>query len=162
MSIFRPGLEQVQEADVQQLVADGQTEGMHVEFKRDMYGNSDADKKEFLKDLSSFANSAGGQLVVGIDEAQGVASGVFPIAGDPDATLQRLEQIVRAAIEPRIVGVQMRAVAIAAGGFVYIVRVPKSWNPPHRVSYQGTNCWFPRRTEPVFPPRSEPPLSMVF
>jgi len=24
------------------------------------------------------------------------------------------------------------------------------------------DCWFPRRTEPVFPPRSEPPLSMVF
>ncbi|MBB2720301.1 UNVERIFIED_ORG: hypothetical protein GGD48_005587 [Rhizobium etli] len=23
-------------------------------------------------------------------------------------------------------------------------------------------CWFPRGTEPVFPPRSEPPLSMVF
>lgn len=25
-----------------------------------------------------------------------------------------------------------------------------------------TVCWFPRGTEPVFPPRSEPPLSMVF
>lgn len=25
-----------------------------------------------------------------------------------------------------------------------------------------TRCWFPRGTEPVFPPRSEPPLSMVF
>ncbi|MCQ1856102.1 NHL repeat-containing protein [Neorhizobium galegae] len=24
------------------------------------------------------------------------------------------------------------------------------------------DCWFPRGTEPVFPPRSEPPLSMVF
>jgi integrase/recombinase XerD len=23
-------------------------------------------------------------------------------------------------------------------------------------------CWFSRGTEPVFPPRSEPPLSMVF
>ncbi|WP_439710435.1 hypothetical protein [Brucella anthropi] len=23
-------------------------------------------------------------------------------------------------------------------------------------------CWFARGTEPVFPPRSEPPLSMVF
>jgi hypothetical protein len=23
-------------------------------------------------------------------------------------------------------------------------------------------CWFPRGIEPVFPPRSEPPLSMVF
>ncbi|WP_322884485.1 DEAD/DEAH box helicase (plasmid) [Sinorhizobium medicae] len=27
---------------------------------------------------------------------------------------------------------------------------------------QRYNCWFPRGTEPVFPPRSEPPLSMVF
>jgi hypothetical protein len=26
----------------------------------------------------------------------------------------------------------------------------------------GDDCWFPRGTEPVFPPRSEPPLSMVF
>jgi ATP-dependent Lon protease len=25
-----------------------------------------------------------------------------------------------------------------------------------------TSCWFPRGSEPVFPPRSEPPLSMVF
>ncbi|MCF1450458.1 adenylate/guanylate cyclase domain-containing protein [Agrobacterium vitis] len=25
-----------------------------------------------------------------------------------------------------------------------------------------TRCWFSRGTEPVFPPRSEPPLSMVF
>ncbi len=31
---------------------------------------------------------------------------------------------------------------------------------PSRIS--GAKCWFPRRTEPVFPPRSEPPLSMVF
>jgi hypothetical protein len=26
----------------------------------------------------------------------------------------------------------------------------------------NVECWFPRGTEPVFPPRSEPPLSMVF
>jgi len=30
----------------------------------------------------------------------------------------------------------------------------------YRADLQG--CWFPRRTEPVFPPRSEPLLSMVF
>ncbi|MCZ7935083.1 hypothetical protein O9X90_22405 [Agrobacterium leguminum] len=28
--------------------------------------------------------------------------------------------------------------------------------------YLTPDCWFPRGTEPVFPPRSEPPLSMVF
>jgi transcriptional regulator with XRE-family HTH domain len=26
----------------------------------------------------------------------------------------------------------------------------------------GPGCWFSRGTEPVFPPRSEPPLNMVF
>ena len=112
MSIFQPNFESIVEADVQQLVTDGQTEGMHVEFKRDMYGNSDADKKEFLKDLSSFANSAGGHLVIGIDEAQGTASNVAPITGDSDAILQRLEQIARTGIEPRVVGLQMRAVSL--------------------------------------------------
>ncbi|MEH7909168.1 ATP-binding protein [Rhizobium laguerreae] len=144
MSIFQPEFENIAEVDVQQLVTDGQTEGMHVEFKRDMYGNSDADKKELLKDLSSFANSAGGHLVIGIDEAQGAASGVVPVTGDPDAILQRLEQIARASIEPRVVGLQMRAVSLTGGGFAFIIRVPRSWNPPHRVSYQGTNRFYLR------------------
>ena len=30
------------------------------------------------------------------------------------------------------------------------------------VTLERESCWFPRGTEPVFPPRSEPPLSMVF
>ncbi len=144
MSIFRPILDDVDEADVGQLVADGQHEGLSVELKRDMYGNADADRKEFLKDLSSFANSAGGHLIIGIDEARGAAVAIAPIEGDPDATLQRLEQIARTGIEPRIVGIRMRAVPIAAGGFVFIIRVPKSWNPPHRVALQNSNRFYLR------------------
>ena len=144
MSIFRPLLEDVVEADVAQLVADAQNEGLSVEFKRDMYGNADADRKEFLKDLSSFANSAGGHLVIGIEEAQGVAIAVVPIVGDSDATLQRLEQIARTGIEPRIVGIRMRAVPTATGGFVCVIRIPRSWNPPHRVSLQNSNRFYLR------------------
>ncbi|NLR97241.1 hypothetical protein HGP17_10390 [Rhizobium sp. P38BS-XIX] len=35
--------------------------------------------------------------------------------------------------------------------------------PAQTVSSESRpDCWFPRGTEPVFPPRSEPPLSMVF
>nr|WP_281393634.1 MULTISPECIES: transglutaminase N-terminal domain-containing protein [Rhizobium] len=35
---------------------------------------------------------------------------------------------------------------------------------PHRLMLRPREgrCWFSRGTEPVFPPRSEPPLSMVF
>lgn len=37
-----------------------------------MYGDSDADRKEFLKDMSAFANARGGHPIIGIDEAAGV------------------------------------------------------------------------------------------
>ena len=144
MSIFRPILDDIGEVDVEQLVADVQHEGLGVEFKRDMYGNSDADRKEFLKDLSSIANTAGGNLVIGIDEHQGAAVAISPIAGDSDVTLQRLEQIARTGIEPRIVGIRMRAVPIGTSGFVYLIRIPRSWNPPHRVSFQNSNRFYLR------------------
>ena len=124
MSIFKPNLADVDEADIGRLVEDMQAEGLHLEFKRDMYGNADADKKEFLKDLSSFANSSGGHLVIGVDEAQGVASAISPVPGAPDVALQRLEQIARTGLEPRVVGIQMRAVPTAGGGTVFVVRVP--------------------------------------
>jgi predicted HTH transcriptional regulator len=32
---------------------------------------ADADVREFLKDVSSFANTAGGHLIIGMDEAGG-------------------------------------------------------------------------------------------
>ena len=33
---------------------------------------------------------------------------------------------------------------------------------PLAKALKRSDCWFPRGSEPVFPPRSEPPLSMVF
>ena len=44
---------------------------------------------------------------------------------------------------------------------VQILCLQEIFNGPYFCAEQQ-NCWFPRRTEPVFPPRSEPPLSMVF
>jgi hypothetical protein len=42
------------------------------DYKRDIYGNSENDKREFLADVSSFANTIGGDIVIGIDEASGL------------------------------------------------------------------------------------------
>ena len=144
MTIFRPNFSDIDEGDVEQLLTSGQAEGVQVEFKRDIYGNSDSDKKEYLKDISSFANTAGGHLLIGIDENQGIASAISPFQGDPDAALQRLEQIARTAIEPRVFGIQMKAVPLTSGGSIFVIRIPKSWNPPHRVSFQGTNRFYLR------------------
>ncbi len=73
-----------------------------------------------------------------MEEIGGVASAISPLAGDADQELQRLENLTRDAIEPRIVGLRMRAVGVA-GGFVIVIRVPRSWNLPHRVTARNTN-----------------------
>ena len=55
------------------------------------------------------------------------------VAGvNPDTELQRLESLARDGIEPRIVGLQMKAVSVTGDGIVFVIRVPKNWNPPHR------------------------------
>ena len=144
MSILRAAFDSISESDIDQLVSDGIREGLLIEYKRDMYGNADADKREFLKDLSSFANSSGGHLLIGVDEAQGVPVAKAGDMQDADAALQRLENILRTGLEPRVVGIRMRAIPLDGGGHVFVVRVPKSWNPPHRVTLQGVNRFYTR------------------
>ncbi|MCB1461858.1 MAG: ATP-binding protein [Nitratireductor sp.] len=144
MSISRAQFENINENDLLDLINANVPEGALIEYKRDMYGNADADKREFLKDISSFANSSGGHLLIGMDENQGVATAIVPNTDDADQILQRLENLVRSGLEPRVFGIQMKAVAIGGGGNVFVCRIPKSWNPPHRVSSQNSNRFFVR------------------
>lgn len=66
--IFRgKRLSDLQEQDLQRLVNDEVQERDSVEYKRDMYGNSDDDKREMLKDIASMANHRGGYIVVGVE-----------------------------------------------------------------------------------------------
>ena len=62
MSLDKP-IEEIVEADLQYLVTSGISEGREIDFKRDLYGSTDADRKEFLNDVSSFANTAEGHLL---------------------------------------------------------------------------------------------------
>jgi predicted HTH transcriptional regulator len=75
MSIDRINVDQISETDLRSLTETGVPEGIAMDYKRASYGNSDADTREFLKDVSSFANTAGGHLILGIEEAdEGVAA----------------------------------------------------------------------------------------
>src|SRR5687768_7608566 len=113
MSLTNKGLDQVTEADLSDLISAGVSEGPLYEYKGEMYGNSDADVKEYLKDVSSLANMAGGHLIIGVHEIGGVATEIRPLLqSDADKEIQRLENLARDGLEPRIVGVQMRAVLI--------------------------------------------------
>ena len=146
MSLSNIAFEDISEQQLLDQIQAGVPEGVLVDYKREAYGGGDADVKEFLKDLTSFANMAGGHLIIGMEEDAGVPTAITALAGDSDQELQRLENIARDGIEPRVAGLRMKAIPIESGGYVIVLRIPKSWNPPHRVSARNTNRIYGRNS----------------
>ena len=133
-------------ATIQSLINNGAPESVHLEFKRETYGNADADKKELLKDITAFTNALGGHLIIGVDEEDGAASSLVPLSGiDVDQELQRLENITRSSIEPTIVGLRMKRIDVG-GGSVIVIHVPRSFDPPHRVIIKNSNRYYARNS----------------
>jgi hypothetical protein len=143
MSLLDIILDKITEADLNNVISNGVPESATIDYKRETYGNSDGDKREFLADVSSFANTIGGDIVIGIDEASGLPTAVTPLTGDIDAEVRRLESIALSGIEPRLTNLRIRAVPVA-GGHAVIVRVPRSFVPPHRVIAQNSNRFYAR------------------
>ena len=117
------------------VVGDHWPETQTLEFKRDAPGRLDQHKHEISKDVCALANAEGGDLVFGIDAPEGTAKSLAPIMCEPPEKLkERIQQILGAAIEPRITGVQMQDVPIGDdGGYVLVVRVPASFLGPHSI-----------------------------
>ena len=121
-------------ADLLRSVCDGKwPESISLEFKRDAPGTSDRDKQELLKDVCAFANAEGGDILFGIEEVEGTASGLAPITSErADALMRRISQTVEAGLEPRVLGVQMHRVDVASG-YVLVLRIPPSFQGPHGI-----------------------------
>jgi Putative DNA-binding domain len=142
--------EAIGEKDLQALVSNGVGEGTGIEFKEESYGRADSDIKEFLKDISSFANTFGGYLLIGMAEKEGIAANLKGISTpDIDAELQRFESLMRDGIQPRISGIQLKSISLASGAHAILFNVPRSWNPPHRVSAKNTNRFYIRNSSGV-------------
>jgi predicted HTH transcriptional regulator len=102
MALTSIPLGEITEGDLQRLIAAQAAESLHVEYKRETYGTNDDQRREFLADASSFANAAGGDLVIGMIAANGIPTGVNPFMGDGEAERLRLEQMARDGLNPRI------------------------------------------------------------
>jgi hypothetical protein len=147
LSIDRLDFDNLSENDLTELITGQVPEGLRIDYKRDLYGNSDADKREVLKDISGFANAFGGHLIVGMEEQNGFATALPGIPNiDPDKVVLWFEQIARSGLEPRIQGLRIRAVSLTCGAFCFVLRIPRSWHPPHRVSAQGSNRYWIRNS----------------
>jgi hypothetical protein len=134
------------ETDLQALLNDQEREGKTLEFKEAQPGNSDGDRKEFLADVTSFANTSGGHLIFGIKESGGIATEVCGISVDPDAELGRMENLLRTGVQHRLSGYAIRAIALQNRKTAIIIRVPRSWALPHRVTLGGHDKFYARNS----------------
>ncbi len=155
MSIEKGDFESINEIDLLELVDARVPEGLRLDYKLETYGRSDADKKELLKDVSALANSSGGHIVMGVNESEGSAIEIPGLNTDCDAEILRLEQILRSAIEPTISGIKIRQIPVSNERKVILLRVPRSWNSPHRITFQGVNKFYMRHSAGIHEPSIE-------
>ncbi|WP_206240444.1 AlbA family DNA-binding domain-containing protein [Novosphingobium terrae] len=140
-------IDAIDEAALQRLVDDQISEGRSLEFKRDLPGGGDEASREFLADVTSFANAQGGDIVYGIDEANGVAAAVTGVeADDPDAAILRLEGKLQTGVDPRLIGVRTSRVPLANGRSALVLRIPGSLSAPHRVTFRNGARFYGRNS----------------
>jgi hypothetical protein len=119
---------------IQRLVDNKIPEGKVIDYKEDLSVFTGDEKKEFLADVSSFANADGGNLVFGVKEVDGIPTDICGFKVDSiDAEILKLENLIRDCTEPRVQGVLINYITLDNGQFVLAIYIPKSFNPPHVV-----------------------------
>jgi len=151
VNVVTESIAQVNAAIIQSLVDNRVPEGRTLEYKSQLPGPRDEDKREFLYDASSFANTNGGDMIFGVtDKRKGSQSTGVPeaVAGIDSSTVSasilRLESLIRDGISPRVHGIEFRAVEVSSGQSVLVLRMPRSWIGPHMVTFNGGSRFYSR------------------
>src|SRR3989304_94634 len=116
-------IDKIELKDLEQLRINAVSEGKTIEYKGKLPTNSDMDRKEFLADISSFANASGGDLIFGISEENGSPKSIDGAEiENVDEEIRKYENIIRDGIEPRII-FATQAVNVSGKNNVFIFRV---------------------------------------
>lgn len=142
--MIEKAFEAIEKTDIELLIQQKVREKRTIEYKQSLPGKSDADTREFLADVSSFANAFGGDVLYGVAAEDGVPVAVKGIGGNIDSEIVRLESVIRTGIEPRLPAMQIRAIEGFEGGAVVLIRIGKSWLSPHIVKFQNLSRFFTR------------------
>jgi hypothetical protein len=158
---------QLRATDVAALVENRTPESRTLEYKRELPGGTDEAKKEFLADVTAFANTAGGLLLYGVEEdpeERGVPRAIVGVGeANVDAVKQRLTSLLHDGVIPSL------AEQVTLHDFVVpptptpviAVAVPRSLVAPHRVVTGRANCFWRRSDAGKYEP-DVPELRRMF
>jgi Putative DNA-binding domain len=128
-------------ADLNRLIVEGITESLTLDYKGSLaLAKNNKARDELCKDVSAFANSAGGQIVYGIEEDKNAPTKLDDGA-DPSITKEWIEQILDSRIQPRIDGLVITPIQLAKG-FGFVLTIPQATS---RAPHQAPNKKYYKR-----------------
>jgi len=117
--------------DLQRLVDEEIQESLTLDYKASpALARDDKPRDELCKDVSAFANSAGGQIIYGIVEKDRK-----PVKVDDGSDLSRewIEQVIDSNVQPRLDGLVITPVPVGSGRHAYVLTIPQaSGRAPHQ------------------------------
>jgi Putative DNA-binding domain len=151
--MFNTPFDAIDKDRIESLISNEARENMTLEYKEALPGGGREERREFLADVSAFANAVGGNIVFGVREKRegnkttGLPEKAVGLAGiNIDATIRQLESVITDGIEPRIGGLRIKSIDGFEQGPVIVLRIPKSYLSPHMVKlgdsrfYSRTNA----------------------
>lgn len=145
-------IDQITEEDLDYLIKNECAEGRDLDYKLELHLDTSDQKKEFLADVTSFANTIGGHLIIGIREGNGVPVEIVGQEIDNiDAFQLRIENLIREGIKPRLSGAMIQSIPLKSGKFVVIMRLSQSWIAPHIVTLGKSSRFYARNSAGKYP-----------
>ncbi len=149
MSLFNFPFDAIDRTHLEILIENGVPEDTRLDFKRDAYGRSDDEKREFLKDITALANTEGGHLIIGMEEKDGAAHKLVPLTVSEDNEIARLENLIADRVKPRISRIRIKSVAVE-NGYVLLARVGRSADRPHGFIVNEHHRFYGRASRRVY------------
>ncbi|MCU4753484.1 ATP-binding protein [Halobacteria archaeon AArc-curdl1] len=152
--MLSPALDEITLEEIQLLIEESTPERQDLEFKRQLDPTNNNHKDKFLAEITSLANTTGGDLLIGVPDPDDVDdtenTDLFWITDyEPDDYKLRWESIIRNNTHPRLSTHEIRTIPRSEedeDGFITIVRVQPSTLSPHRVTRQSKKPFYARNS----------------
>src|ERR1700735_4510735 len=161
-ALLNSRLEQVQHSQLMTLVSNQVPESFDLDFKSEMYSSSERDKHNAATDVAALANTAGGLLVLGVEEDEQARAKAAPGIALAEEDERRIRQVVGSRVVPMPVIDVLRIPDPASPGHgLVLIAVPRSPLAPHAVLV-NEGLRYPKRNGATTRYLSEPEVADAY
>jgi hypothetical protein len=160
------------ESELKTILENNTPELRTLDYKLELPKKNYEDRKEFLADIVSFANSYGGTIVYGVGDEQdrrrnNTGKPNFPIKGlgdlNEDVEIGTLQQIIQHGISAKIIGIDFKLMTLTFdkndnpsnanpySATLLVINIPQSWASPHMVTLNGATRFYGRDSKGKYP-----------